>query len=104
MASAHDDGLSAFDETAGDHRRRTRRQDRHEAHLVIATRDGEHIDDLPASRSAHDVGRKPSAAPPHDPAHGRRSGFKVWKSPFWKRRTLLHTAQNRELRQLGDQP
>jgi hypothetical protein len=103
VTTSHEDGLPVFDETAADHRRRTRRKDRHQAHLVVATRDDEHIDDLPASRSTHDVGRKTSTAPHHDPVPGRRRGFKVWKTPFWKRRTLLHAAQNRELRRISDQ-
>jgi hypothetical protein len=102
MTTSHEDGLSRFDETAADHRRRTRRQERHQAHLVVATRDGEHINDLPVSRSAHDVGHKTSTAPHHDPAPGRRLGFKVWKTPFWKRRTRLHAARNRELRRMGE--
>jgi len=103
MTTSHEDNLPVFDETAADHRRRTRRQDRHEAHLVVATRDDEHIADLPASRSAHDIGRKTSTPPRHDPTPGRRRGFKVWKTSFWKRRTLLHADQNREHRRIANQ-
>lgn len=100
--TSHDDDLPAFDETSADHRRRTRRQDRHQAHLVVTTRDDEHIDELPASRSVHDVGHKTSPAPHHAPVAGRRLGFKVWKTTFWKRRTSLHAAQNRELRRIAE--
>jgi hypothetical protein len=102
MTTSHEDRAAVFDETSADHRRRTRRQDRHQAHLVVATRDDEHIDDLPASRSTHDVCRT-STAPHHDAAPGRRRGVKVWKTPFWTRRALLHAAQNRELRRVADQ-
>ena len=100
--TSHDDDLAAFDETSADHRRRTRRQDRHQAHLVVTTRDDEHIDDLPASRSIHDVGHKTSPAPHHAPVAGRRRGFKVWKTTFWKRRTSRRAAQNRELRRSAE--
>ena len=103
MTSSHEDVLAVFDEKPADHRRRTRRQERHHAHLIATTRDGDHIDELPMARSAHDVGRKTSAAPRRAPAPGRRGGFKVWKTPFWKRRTSLYRAQNQALRRLADE-
>ena len=82
---------------AKDHRRRTRRQVRHEARswLRTATADEELLEDADAlcPREVHDLGRHPSRRPPEAPKPGRRGGFKVWKTPYWKRRKALRRAR-----------
>lgn len=82
---------------ARDHRRRTRRQARHEvrAWLRTAATDGELLEDADAlcPKAVHDLGRHPSPAPPTPPKEGRRGGFKVWKTPYWKRRKALRRAR-----------
>jgi hypothetical protein len=56
--------------------------------------------DLLCPQVPHDLGRKASPAPRHDPKPGRRQGFKVWKTPFWKRRRAMWAAQNAATRRL----
>jgi hypothetical protein len=102
MGASRREDKPIFDESVADHRRRTRRQERHQVHLSTATLDEDQIDCLPPARSVHDVGRKTSSPPPRDPQPGRRAGFKVWKTPFWKRRTELRIARNRELRRIAE--
>jgi hypothetical protein len=69
-----------------DHRRRTRRAERHATSEAIHCFDVEDLDTVVPARSVHDVTRsdKRAASKP-----GRRAGFKVWKTPFWKRRTAI---------------
>ena len=76
-------------EPSADHRRRTRRAERHRTSQAIHVFDGEDLDAVVPVKSVHDVGHKTS--PPHrkDPKPGRRGGFKVWKTSFWKRRTTM---------------
>lgn len=71
-----------------EHRRRTRRAERHATSQVIHTLDGEDIDASVPQRSVHDIGHKTS--PPRKAQKpGRRDGFKVWKTSFWKRRKAI---------------
>jgi hypothetical protein len=90
-----------------EHRRRTTRQVRHDARtrLHLLTGDDEALEDadLMCPQGAHDLGRKASSKPKRDPKPGRRRGFKVWKTPFWKRRRALWAAQNAAARRLTDQ-
>src|SRR5579883_3369995 len=68
-----------------DHRRRTRRAERHATSDAIHRLDPEELDAAVPMRSKHDLGHKTSPKP-KSAKPGRRSGFKVWKTPFWKRR------------------
>ncbi len=69
-----------------DHRRATRRAERHATSAAIHTFEGEDLDAVVPVKSVHDVGHKTSSSPPKAPKPGRRGGFKVWKTSFWKRR------------------
>jgi len=75
-------------ERPADHRRRTRRAERHATSEAIHTLEGDDIDAAVPGRSRHDVGHKTSP-PPKSAKPGRRDGFKVWKTPFWKRRKAM---------------
>ena len=75
-------------ERPADHRRRTRRAERHATSEAIRTLEGEDIDAAVPVRSVHDIGHKTSR-PPRSSKPGRRDGFKVWKTPFWKRRKAI---------------
>ncbi len=87
------------------HRRRTTRQVRHEAraHLRDAVYDSDVLEDADifCPKDRHDLGRKTSPRPPQAPKPGRRDGFKVWKTPFWKRRRAMWAARNEEMRSLA---
>ena len=99
---ARDDSV----EDAPDHRRRTSRQVRHTArtrlHVLAGDEDLLEDADLMCPQSRHDLGRKTSSPPPRQPKPGRRSGFKVWKTPFWKRRRSLWAAQNAATRRIAE--
>lgn len=88
----------------GGHRRRSARQVRHasKAQLHSALRDDEALEDAVCPVAAHDVGRKASPKPRAEPKPGRRDGFKVWKTPFWKRRRALWAQRNEAVRTLAD--
>jgi hypothetical protein len=94
-------------EVAPDHRRRTTRQVRHaaRARLRALAGDEEALEDadLVCPQVTHDLGRKTSPRPKGDPKPGRRQGFKVWKTPFWKRRRALWAAQNAAAKRLADE-
>ena len=81
-----------------EHRRRTSRQERHaaRAHLNGLLKDGTGLDDAMPPVMMHDLGHKP----PKAPHPGGRRGFKVWKTPFWKRRRRLWQQRNAAERQL----
>jgi hypothetical protein len=83
-------------EDAALHRRLSARRVRHESriHLQTMVRDEEAIDDAVLPTVRHDLGRKASPKPPKTPQPGRRRGFKVWKTPFWKRRSQLWAERN----------
>jgi hypothetical protein len=107
---ASEPALKATDpaaEVALEHRRRTTRQVRHTARATLhgLTGDDDALEDadLHCPRPSHDVGRKSSPKPRGGPKPGRRPGFKVWKTPFWKRRRALWAAQNEATRRLADE-
>ena len=86
-------------ERPADHRRRTRRAERHATSEAIRTLDGDDIDAAAPVRSVHDLGHKPlKEAKP-----GRRDGFKVWKTPFWKRRKTVRAQKALAERRLIDE-
>ena len=72
-----------------DYRRRTRRAERHATVVAIQNFDGDDLDAAVPVKSVHDVGHKTSSLPPRARKPGRRGGFKVWKTSFWKRRTTI---------------
>lgn len=88
-----------------DHRRRTSRQVRHTARVRLRglAGDEEALEDadLVCPPAPHDVGRKASPPPKRQPKPGRRQGFKVWKTPYWKRRRAMWAARNAEARRLA---
>ena len=77
----------AAHERPADHRRRTRRAERHATSEAIHVFDVEDLDAVVNTRSVHDVrGTTGRAAGRTASKTGSRGGFKVWKTPFWKRR------------------
>ena len=96
-----------FVEDAPDHRKRTARQVRHTArtklHVIVGDEDALEDADLLCPQVPHDLGRKHSPPPRKAQKPGRRSGFKVWKTPFWKRRRNLWAERNAAARRLADE-
>jgi hypothetical protein len=94
-------------EDTPDHRRRTSRHVRHAArtqlHVLVGDEEALEDADLLCPQVPHDLGRKTSPPPKHDPKPGRRPGFKVWKTPFWKRRRAVRSARNAKARRLAEQ-
>jgi hypothetical protein len=94
-------------EDSPEHRRRTARQARHAArtqlHVLAGDEEAMEDADLLCPPAPHDLGRKTSPRPKAGPKPGRRSGFKVWKTPFWKRRRSMWAARNEAARRLADQ-
>lgn len=92
-------------EDAPEHRKRTARQVRHAArtklHVMVGDDEALEDADLLCPQARHDLGRHPSKAPRGDSKPGRRGGFKVWKTPFWKRRTQLWAERNAAERRLA---
>lgn len=103
MTRAQDDLLDL-----PDIRRRSTRQVRHVARTNLHTAcgdgsvDSDSLDECVLPEGRHDVGRKTSPRPKRTPAPGRRAGFKVWKTPFWKRRRQLWHEQNQAAHRLED--
>ena len=97
-----DSQLSPLIERQADHRRRTRRAERHATSQAIHTLVGDDLDASVPTRSVHDVGHKTSPRPPSAAKPGRRAGFKVWKTTFWKRRTTVRRDKAIAERQLFD--
>ena len=93
-----------FLEDAQGHRRQSSRSTRHavRSHLHVASLDEEALDDAVLPVVPHDVGRKASPKPKKTPAPGRRGGFKVWKTAFWKRRRNLWAARNAAERAIAE--
>jgi hypothetical protein len=89
-----------------DHRRRTVRQVRHtaRAQLHAAVMDEDALEDVDATcpKDRHDIGRHTSPKPKAELKPGRRKGFKVWKTPFWKRRRAMWARQNEASKRLGE--
>ncbi|HXW81941.1 MAG TPA: hypothetical protein VEJ84_20750 [Acidimicrobiales bacterium] len=85
-----------FLEDAQGRRRQSSRTARHavRSHLHVAALDEEALNDAVLPVVPHDVGRKASPKPHAGPAPGRRGGFKVWKTAFWKRRRRLWAERN----------
>jgi hypothetical protein len=96
----------AIPEDAPEHRRRTARQARHSARTTLHTlaADDEALEDadLLCPKTPHDLGRKTSKPPKRILKPGRRAGFKVWKTTFWKRRRALWAERNEQLRRIAD--
>lgn len=94
-------------EAPPEHRRRTLRQARHEAktklHLLAADEEALEDADLVCPQPPHDIGRRTSPPPRRGPKPGRRDGFKVWKTPFWKRRSSLWAQRNAAARRLAEE-
>ena len=90
---------------APEHRKRTSRQVRHAARtqLRLLAGDEEALEDadLLCPQAVHDLGRKKSPPPRRQEKPGRRGGFKVWKTPFWKRRSQLWAERNAAARRLA---
>jgi hypothetical protein len=90
------------------HRRQTGRQVRHAAratlHSVTLDGDPDALEDADIScpQGVHDLGRKTSPKPRAKAKPGRRTGFKVWKTPYWKRRRALWAARNEAARRVAD--
>jgi hypothetical protein len=84
------------------HRRQSARQVRHGARMrmQMLSRDGDAMEDAVLPTGCHDLGRKASPKAKSTPRPGRRGGFKVWKTPFWKRRRQLWADRNAAERQL----
>ena len=98
MTRAQDDVLDL-----PDYRRRSRRQVRHRAKITLHTAclDDEALEEAVLPVGAQDLGRRTSPKPRKPVAEGRRDGFKVWKTPFWKRRNQLRAARNAAERQIA---
>jgi hypothetical protein len=94
-------------EDAPEHRKRTARQARHTAktklHVLAGDEDALEDADLLCPQVHHDLGRKNSPPPHKTQKPGRRSGFKVWKTPFWKRRRSLWAERNAAARRIADE-
>lgn len=93
-------------EDAPEHRKRTARQVRHTArarlHAMAGDEEAMEDADLVCPQPSHDLGRKTSPAPRKQAKPGRRGGFKVWKTPFWKRRRSLWAERNAAARRLAE--
>ena len=89
-------------ESAADHRRRTRRAERHLTSQAIHTLDGDDLDAAVPVKSVHDVGHKTSS-PPKARKPGRRDGFQVWKTSFWKRRKVVRRDKARAERLIEEE-
>ena len=93
-----------FLDDAQGRRRQTSRTTRHavRSHLHVALLDEESLDDALLPVVLHDVGRKASPKPKQPPVPGRRGGFKVWKTSFWKRSRRLWAERNAAARALAE--
>jgi hypothetical protein len=98
MSRAQDD----IPEDAALHRRQSARQVRHVARVRMQALvgDDDALEDAVLPTGCHDLGRKTSPKAKSPPRPGRRGGFKVWKTPFWKRRRQLWAERNAAERQL----
>ena len=78
------------------------RQVRHAARVQtkVMVRDADALEAAVLPVACHDVGRHTSPRPPLARHPEQRSGFKVWKTPFWKRRSQLWAQRNAVQREL----
>ena len=93
-----------FLEDATGRRRQSSRATRHavRSHLHAASYDEDTLENAVLPVVPHDVGRKTSPRPRGAPAPGRRGGFKVWKTAFWKRRRRLWAERNAAARAIAE--
>ena len=98
MSRSHD----AVVDDATMRRRMSARQVRHEARIQMMTmvRDEEALEEAVLPLVCHDVGRHPTSKPQPVRHPEQRGGFKVWKTPFWKRRSQLWAQRSARQRQL----
>jgi hypothetical protein len=93
-------------EDAPEHRKRTTRAVRHASrtrlHVLAGDEEALEDADILCPHAAHDLGRKASPPPKKGLKPGRRGGFKVWKTPFWKRRRSLWAERNAAERRLAE--
>ena len=76
-------------------RRRERRRLRHETRLLLSAADP---DDVALPKPVHS---RPHAPPVSDDVSDNR--FRVWKTPFWKRRTAMRHERNVMLSSLANE-
>jgi hypothetical protein len=98
MSHSHDAAV----EDATNRRRMSARQVRHAARIQmqVMVRDEDALEGAVLPVVCHDVGRHPSSRPAPARHPEQRGGFKVWKTPFWKRRSQLWAERNARERQL----
>jgi len=98
MSHSHD----AVVEDATLRRRMSARQVRHAARIQMQemVRDEDALEEAVLPIVPHDVGRHPTSRPVPARHPEQRDGFKVWKTPFWKRRSHLWAERNARERQL----
>jgi hypothetical protein len=71
-------------------------------HAIVGDEDALEDADLLCPHVPHDLGRKTSK-PREEVKPGRRGGFKVWKTPFWKRRKALRAERNAVARRIVEE-
>ncbi len=78
------------------------RQVRHASRvqMQVMVRDADALESTVLPVACHDVGRHTSPRPSPSRHPEQRSGFKVWKTPFWKRRSQLWAERNAAEREL----
>jgi len=98
MSRSHD----AVVDDATSRRRTSARQVRHSARIQMQTmvRDDDALESFVLPEVCHDVGRHTSPKPQPARHPEQRGGFKVWKTPFWKRRSQLWAERNAREREL----
>lgn len=98
MSRSHD----AVVDDATLRRRTSARQVRHAARVQMQTmvRDEDALEEAVLPVVCHDVGRHPSPKPKSIRHPEQRGGFKVWKTPFWKRRSQLWAERNAREREI----
>jgi hypothetical protein len=101
MSRSHDDAVL---DDATLRRRMSARQVRHAARIQMQTmvRDEDALEGAVLPVVCHDVGRHTSPRPGPARHPEQRGGFKVWKTPFWKRRSQIWAQRNAMERQLHE--
>jgi hypothetical protein len=67
---------------------------------MVRDRDEDALEEAVLPVVCHDLGRHTSPRPLPSRHPEQRDGFKVWKTPFWKRRSQLWAQRNAEMRRL----